>query len=86
MSVALSYRIEEIENSPELAETLSKECFACDIDNPLCVPQDTCETCGGTGRQAFAVTEIAKELKESKKAPKTNRGENVLDEDLYFEY
>lgn len=86
MSVALSYRIEEIENAPELAESLSKECFACDIDNPLCVPRATCETCGGTGRQPFAVAEIAKELKESKRTPRTNGKESVLDEDLYFEY
>lgn len=66
-ALARAYKIEEIEENPALAAKATKECFACDQDNPLHVARATCKMCAGTGRQKLSAVGIACELKASKK-------------------
>lgn len=100
-ALARVFRIDEIEEDPSLVEGATKVCFDCDEDNPKAVDRATCETCGGTGQQALAAAEIAKELKASKKDPTSGRANGdgykeavsrkktikaVEDDDLFLEY
>jgi hypothetical protein len=78
-ALARVFRIDEIEEDPSLVEGATKLCFDCDPDNPKSGDRATCKTCNGTGQQALAAAEIAKELKASKRRPTSEHA----DEDFY---
>ena len=80
-ALAHAVRIEDIEEDETLVASATKECFACDIDNPRHVKRETCEVCKGTGREPLSAGEIARELKESKKEAGKPRGARKFDGD-----
>lgn len=96
MSVALAYKIADVEADSSLVSSLTKICFGCDPDNPRAVPQKGCPTCGGTGEQALSAVQIAEELGAAR--AKTDAGTRTsidendddgsgnADSDLYLEY
>jgi len=101
MGAALAFTIEEIEADPSLVAGATKECFDCDPDNPRAMAPDKCTTCGGTGRQALAATQIAEELTAARNADDgdgsagggrnygsddENDSDGSEDPDLYLEY
>jgi len=81
MSLALAFKISEVESDPALMKGATKDCYFCDPDNPRAVPQEICTSCGGTGRQGFAAVEIAEELRASKS--EASAGD---EDDLYLDY
>lgn len=74
-ALAHAIKIEDIEADETLVAEATKDCFACDLDNPRRVKRETCSVCKGTGREPLAALEISRELRESKKeAGKKTRG------------
>lgn len=97
MSLALALDFSQLEADPSMLDGATKDCPACDLDNPRHVSREGCETCGGSGQVGLAAGEIAKEIKASKnEKPEFNRDgggdddegaeDGVEDEDLYLEY
>jgi hypothetical protein len=81
----------EVEADPSMLDGVTKDCPACDDDNPRAVNRAECQTCNGTGRIGLAAGEIAKELKASKsEQPDLGRASSnsssTSEEDLYLEY
>jgi hypothetical protein len=76
-------QVTEIESNPSCLKGMTKECYACDLDNPRAVPRQTCKTCGGSGREDLAASEIVEEIKEAKSSKKQEPSE---DSDLYLQY
>jgi hypothetical protein len=74
---------QEIEKDPSCLEGMTKECYACDSDNPRAVPRKTCKACGGTGREGLAALEAVEELRAAKSSKKP---EELEDSDLYLQY
>lgn len=97
MSLALALDFRQIEADPSILDKATKDCPACDPDNPRHVSREGCQTCNGTGQVGLAAGEIAKELKASRtEKPKFSRdgggdddeggGETTeYDEDLFLE-
>lgn len=99
-ALARAFKIEEIENDPSLVDGATKDCFDCDLDNPLRVDRATCKTCEGTGQEPLAIAEIVKELKaskrqkpnavedyaESRSRTRSKKIKPVDDDDMYLEY
>jgi hypothetical protein len=84
MSLALALDFSEVEADPSMLDGATKDCPACDDDNPRAVSKLDCQTCGGSGKVGLAAGEIAKELKASKsEQPDLGR---VPSDDLYLEY
>lgn len=81
-ALARSYTFDEIEADLTLVEKATKECFVCDPDNPRALPRHSCTRCGGTGQEPIAAAEIAKELMENRRKPKSA---NIQDEE-FLEY
>lgn len=86
MSLAFAVKITDLEEDESLLDATTKTCFDCDLDNPRRVPQQSCQTCRGTGRQALAAKEIAVELRASKREGDKASSRPVDEEDLYLEY
>lgn len=66
MSLAFAVKFSELEADLTLVSGETKECYDCDQDNPRAVLRETCASCGGTGRQPLAASEIADELRTTK--------------------
>jgi hypothetical protein len=90
MTAAFAFKIEEIEADASLVAGATKECFDCDPDNPRAVPRKSCRTCGGSGRQELAASQIAEELiaaQNETDTPDEGGGDNGSeDSDLYLDY
>lgn len=82
MSVALAFKISDIEQDQTLVDAVTKECEGCDPDNPRAVARDKCKLCGGTGRQALAAGDVAREIS----AAKGGGGESSEEGELFLEY
>jgi Zn-finger nucleic acid-binding protein len=98
MSLAFALDFREIEADPSILDRATKDCPACDVDNPRHVSREGCETCGGSGQVGLSAGEIAKEIKASRnEKPEFNRGVSsdddegggeateTYDEDLFLE-
>lgn len=81
-ALARAFTFNEIEADLTLVEKATKECFACDLDNPKAVPRHGCKSCGGTGHEPIAAADIARELLENRKRPKLAQ---IQDEE-YLDY
>ena len=89
MSLAFALDFTEVEADPSMLDGTTKDCPACDEDNPRAVPRAECAECAGSGRVGLAAGEIAKELKASKSGKDNgDRGDGGggSDDDLYLEY
>jgi Zn-finger nucleic acid-binding protein len=94
MSLALALDFSALEADPSILDGATKDCPACDVDNPRAVPREGCETCGGSGQVGLSAGEIAKEIKASRnEKPEFNRGDDdgggetteAYNEDLFRE-
>lgn len=88
MSLAFALDFSEVETDPSMLDGTTKDCPACDEDNPRAVARAECVECAGSGRVGLAAGEIAKELKASKSGKDNgDHGRGSDDDDgLYLEY
>jgi hypothetical protein len=95
MSLAYALDFTEVEADPSMLDGATKDCPACDLDNPRAVAREGCKECEGTGKVGLAAAEIAKELRASR-TEKPDRGASdnddegggdteTFDEDLFLE-
>ena len=66
MSTAIAIKCDEIGEDLTAIETLTVSCYRCDPDNPLCIPQEKCPNCKGTGQAPVQFAAIMREIRESK--------------------
>ena len=82
--MSICARAYKIEDDDSAMGEMTKVCFGCDPDNPRSVIPEKCEICHGTGRQLFAASAIAKELRASR-GEKISKDREETD-DLSLEY
>jgi hypothetical protein len=80
MSLAYALDFTEVEADPSMLDGATKDCPACDLDNPRAVAREGCKECGGTGKVGLAAAEIAKELRASR-TEKPDRGDGGSNDD-----
>jgi len=80
MGLALAIDFDEVEQDPAILDGTTKDCPACDADNPRAVAREGCKACNGTGRVALAAKEIAKELKASRTGEKSSTSDDDDDD------
>jgi len=83
MSAAMAIRCDDLGEDLPPVEKLTVSCYRCDPDNPLCIPQERCPDCKGTGQAPVQFAAIMKEIRDSR--AELNRTGSSTDPE-YLEY
>jgi hypothetical protein len=82
MRTATAIRCDDVDDLDKI-DVATVECYHCDPDNPLAVPQPACPVCRGTGRSPVEFVSILREIREAKTRPARAPSR---EDDLFLEY